>query len=161
MARVHTEAVALSLIVSRKDPYAMSLQNENILKRHLPRPLKSYMLLFIALCVTVPLAVVIYNSWAYTKTPSYRLRGAHGGATAIMTAVSLFLSDYKRLPVSLNELTDGVNGEMPYVTYIPLDPWGNAFKYTIINSNSCSISSNGPDEIPNTEDDITRMIPNG
>ena len=42
----------------------------------------------------------------------------------------------------------------PLLEAIPQDGWGNPFEYRILDRTSYQVRSNGPDGMPNTEDDL-------
>ena len=137
----------------------MSSCSKEQVKRHLPRPLRSYLLLFAALCVSVPATVIVYESIAYSVRR--RPANAYSDVSSMSMVVKLFYDHHGKLPLSLSELTNNVGNELPYIQVIPLDPWGNKYKYIIIDSNKYFISSDGPDEVPSTDDDIKQKVPSG
>jgi general secretion pathway protein G len=55
----------------------------------------------------------------------------------------------------LEDLADQTKWRGPYVTQeIPLDPWGSAYQYELITTDTFRISSMGPDGMSGTDDDI-------
>ncbi len=68
---------------------------------------------------------------------------------SVRQAVSMFYNEKGRLPESLKELTP------TYLRYIPIDPWGQEYRYEK-GDNSYKIISAGKDKYFNTSDDIIK-----
>jgi general secretion pathway protein G len=75
------------------------------------------------------------------------------------TILDAFFIDNARYPTT----TEGLNALLenpglqkwngPYIKKTPIDPWGNPYNYTPPSAPP-TLSSNGPDALPNTPDDI-------
>ncbi len=68
---------------------------------------------------------------------------------SIRQAISMFYNEKGRLPETLKELTP------QYLRYVPVDPWGQEYKYEK-EENSYKIISAGEDKYFNTKDDIVK-----
>lgn len=89
-------------------------------------------------------------------------QGAEASKTAtlasistISTAAQAFEFRARRLPKSLDELTKGINDDVPLLKAGALnDAWGVPFEYKL-QGKMFEIRSAGPDGVMNTEDDLT------
>ena len=68
---------------------------------------------------------------------------------SIRQAITMFYNEKGRLPETLSELTPN------YLRYVPVDPWGQEYKYEK-DENSYKIISAGKDKYFNTSDDIVK-----
>lgn len=70
-------------------------------------------------------------------------------------AIDAFRMQNKRLPRSLKDLTIKEGGApKPYLSRIPVDPWGNAYGFHQQDGAQYELRSVGPDGVPETVDDI-------
>lgn len=70
-------------------------------------------------------------------------------------AIDAFKLDQKRLPNSLDELTEPPEGAPePYIDSIPQDPWGTDFEYKTVSRTKFEITCAGEDQEIGTDDDI-------
>ena len=71
-------------------------------------------------------------------------------------AIDNFKLDQKRLPNSLDELTEPPEGSPhPFIDSIPQDPWNTDFEYKQISKSRYEITCAGEDQEMGTDDDIT------
>jgi len=86
------------------------------------------------------------------------INATRGKIANICTAIDVYEIDTGRYPASLGALVsdDGsANWQGPYVKGgTPVDAWGRDFQYEST-ATSYKITSDGPDEVPGTGDDIT------
>jgi general secretion pathway protein G len=72
-------------------------------------------------------------------------------------AIDRYKMDNKQLPSALEDLTQ-TDSKNPYpylnATSIPLDPWGNAYEYRVLDAKTFEIRCYGEDGQPDTEDDL-------
>ena len=68
----------------------------------------------------------------------------------------MYRIQYKKLPESLDALVNTPDNHS-IITEVPNDPWDNAYNYEKT-GNKIKIYSNGPDGLPNTEDDIVVQL---
>ncbi len=105
--------------------------------------------------IEIMLVVVIIGVLMGIAVASFRGRGeqarvnaARASIGAICTAIDMYEVDTGRLPSSLNSLgqNDGaVNWNGPYIKGgVPVDPWGNAFRYEQSGESGYKVSSGGP-----------------
>ena len=74
------------------------------------------------------------------------------------TAVQQYRLDYKKLPNNLDDLVNTPKGtSLLEGDEVPKDGWDNDFNFEK-NGNKIKIYSNGPDGVPNTEDDLSVEI---
>ncbi len=77
---------------------------------------------------------------------------------AIASAIANYRLWKKKLPASLEVLTEtDARTPHPLLEAIPKDGWGNPFEYRILDRTSYQVRSNGPDGMPNTEDDLVHL----
>jgi general secretion pathway protein G len=71
-------------------------------------------------------------------------------------AINMYYAENRKLPQSLQDLTqEGKNGDS-WMDSIPKDPWGNEYDYRRLdNKSKFVIRSYGEDGQPETEDDLT------
>ena len=73
----------------------------------------------------------------------------------IATAIQNFRLQEKRLPNSLDELTEPPDGSShPYIDSIELDPWGQEYEYKDLGKGKFQIVSGGEDQEIGTGDDV-------
>ena len=88
---------------------------------------------------------------AQAETASVHLR------TFALT-ISVFVVERGRLPASLAELTlsDAASGGVPPLEKVPLDPWGGAYEYRVLDAakRDWIVRSAGPDGRFATPDDV-------
>lgn len=69
-------------------------------------------------------------------------------------AIELYKIDYKKLPASLEDLTQtSERNPNPYMKSIPKDPWGQPYEYRPTGKDY-TIRSYGDDQQPDTPDDV-------
>ena len=69
---------------------------------------------------------------------------------------TMYRIQYKKLPESLDALVNTPDNHS-IITEVPNDPWDNAYNYAKT-GNKIKIYSNGPDGLPNTEDDLAVQL---
>jgi len=99
--------------------------------------------------------------WAW---PKRRIPGNVSAAQAqvglLEDAVQLYCLDVGQLPIALDALfippAEAQLWDGPYLMERPIDPWGNSFRYEIINpsTNEFRIWSVGRDGVSGTKDDV-------
>jgi general secretion pathway protein G len=72
------------------------------------------------------------------------------------SAIDMYFTEHRKLPSSLQDLTqEGKDGDS-WMSSIPKDPWGNEYEYRRLdNKSKYIIRSAGEDGQPETEDDLT------
>jgi general secretion pathway protein G len=98
------------------------------------------------------------------KPKDARITATKGQITGLKTALAAFEMDNGYFPRGVNALQalamrppDANNWKGPYMEQIPLDAWGHAFVYECpgkYNTATYDLTSAGPDEKLNSEDDI-------
>ncbi len=102
------------------------------------------MLVVVIIGVLMGIAVASFSG----RSEQARINAARASIGAISTAVDMYEVDTGRLPPSLNSLvqSDGaVNWRGPYIKggAVPVDPWGNVFRYEQ-SGDGYKVSSGGP-----------------
>lgn len=86
-----------------------------------------------------------------------RVKAANLNIADLDVALALYYSDTGRYPSEQEGLAALLHpvrpGASPYITRIPADPWGGAYRYRLID-NTPRIESAGPDGIFGTADDM-------
>jgi general secretion pathway protein G len=110
----------------------------------------------------------------YIVTPKFsnhpkgaKFSAAHADFSNFQTALDTFLIDNTRYPTPAEGLQALVTNpglptwKGPYMKKSPNDPWGSPYNYAPPSSpgKDCTLSSDGPDQRPNTPDDITPSTP--
>ncbi len=132
------------------------------MKRHPTVPTAGFTLaeLMVVITILALLATfVVKNVWSIM--PGVKLKAAKSDIVNIVDTIdSLYrFNNNNRIPESLQELVDpDVNGQtyLKGQTEVPRDPWGNEYYYEP-QGNWFLLGSAGPDEDPDTDDDITNQ----
>jgi general secretion pathway protein G len=85
------------------------------------------------------------------KANRARTKVARAECQELANTIEMFKMDQGTYPPNLVVLV-GLMGE-PYLTKLPIDPWGQPYQYQY-DSKKPRIWSFGPDRLPNTDDDI-------
>lgn len=106
--------------------------------------------LLVVLVILGLLAAIVVPKFT-GKTETARVQSAKTQIQMFMTALDLYYADVGSYPSSLEELisSNAANWDGPYLKKqnIPKDPWGNDYKYEIVDDGrSCRVSSQGSDK---------------
>lgn len=87
-----------------------------------------------------------------------RRAAARARLPEIATEAVLFKLDTGKYPATLQDLTlpPSVAGAAPYLDKVPLDPWGQPYRFQAPgrHNSECDVWSLGPDKLDGTADDI-------
>jgi general secretion pathway protein G len=98
------------------------------------------------------MAFAAYSVVGYLK--SAKVKNAEGEVNQLRGFVNTFLVMHNRLPNSLDELSQPIDGLGQVTDRVPNDPWGNTYEYTKRNDGTFVLFSVGPDGQGGTDDDI-------
>jgi general secretion pathway protein G len=89
-----------------------------------------------------------------------RVQTAKTNCTNIAGSVRMYRAQMGKLPDSLDVLTSEEEKSKPwYLENLSDDPWGHPYELRIGNGpHDWEVCSCGPDESPNTEDDVTSKV---
>ena len=87
-----------------------------------------------------------------------RINAAKAEMKVLGEAVQNFRLSKRRLPASLEVLTEPDKTGFPFIDHIPADPWGQAYDYTVLDRRRYEIRCAGVDGEPGTEDDLIHPI---
>jgi general secretion pathway protein G len=128
-------------------------------------------MLFILLCL------IMSTIGQPRRSKHAKFSAAQADMSNLQTALDAFAADTGRYPTATEGLQALVENPglakwkhnyLGYYIYpaneerrLPTDPWGNPYRYTppIPPGKDCTLSSDGPDGLPNTSDDITPSTP--
>ena len=108
---------------------------------------------------TLALAQLVVLWWfgflPWIPRPGDDMREAEFQLWTIESAVDMHWLRHKQLPEDLEALTKPHEGApAPLLDAVPLDPWGNAYRYRVIDRRSFELRSAGRDGVMETPDDI-------
>ena len=110
------------------------------------------------------LATVVVVNFA-GKAKGAMIKATRGSIANVCLAIDTYESETGRFPPSLQSLVsnDGSpNWSGPYIRGgLPNDSWGTPLRYTVKGDNDYIVTSDGPDLVPNTGDDITSFTNEG
>lgn len=99
---------------------------------------------------------------AASETAKYDI--VHGECRIVQVALERYRANTGRYPSTEEGLDillaseDHGTRHAPYLKILPMDPWGNRYRYSCTNS-VCQISSVGADSIFGTSDDVVVYMP--
>ena len=159
--RTRRSAAPLRVVVSQKEQQMTNGTLTDSKPKKASGPITDYILVIIAAIMLLMLFLLWWlPSYLFTRPFGPEVQ-TQASISSFVMAVTLFEETTGRLPENLSELSESKNNEPPYISGIPVDYWGNEFRYTIISTNGFSISSDGPDKQANTSDDILQTGPDG
>jgi type II secretion system protein G len=115
--------------------------------------------------------MVIATTEPAPRATRAQISRAKADIAIFITCLDPFQVDTGRYPTTAEGLDALLHGPAtlpgktwkgPYIQKIPNDPWGHPYLYTspgTHNPTSYDLSSNGPDNLPNTPDDLTNFPP--
>ena len=109
-------------------------------------------ILLVVTIISLLAGIVAVNIPKYNKKA--RIAKAKADIDSIGVGIQSYLLDTGKYPASMDALT---TGDDPIIASIPLDPWGNPYRYAYPGTHKpfkYDLWSFGPDGIENTEDDI-------
>jgi len=110
-------------------------------------------------CLALAMAILVPDRFCTIGCDPERQapQAASSQLISLRGAIDLYLFEYPNLPQDLSALAvpSTKSGE-PYVEKIPLDPWGVAYSYRILDAEKqeYEIRSAGPDHRFGTDDDV-------
>lgn len=85
-----------------------------------------------------------------------RIKTTLSNLKQVHDCVTSYATEKGKLPSSLEELTsDEAQSKTWYLAEVPVDAWDNPFQLRGDNKRDFEVTSNGPDGIENTEDDLS------
>ena len=120
-------------------------------------------LIVILLLILSAISLIILAPKYLSAVEYDKLQAAKTDISFFATALDAFDIDVGRYPTNqegLNALLKNPNlptWKGPYLKQLPKDPWGTPYNYRLTTDTHTPIrlSSDGPDKLPNTDDDIT------
>lgn len=107
----------------------------------------------------VGVSVLQMQKTAYERSAKTQLHAFESAITAFQLDVGQVPSQEMQLEALVNppdDLPNPAKWKGPYFNKaIPLDPWDQPYNYEVVGPQSYSIYSSGPDQIAQTDDDIT------
>lgn len=121
-----------------------------------------WIVIAIVACVLLALgfAAVVFgpNLWQMAKTRKADAAETHLGNLA--EAIENYRLVHKELPPDLGELTrPSERSPVPFLTMVPMDPWGGFYEYRVVSRRGYDLRSAGPDGDLETADDIVWSAP--
>lgn len=98
------------------------------------------------------MAFAAYSVVGYLK--SSKIKDAEAEVNQMRGFIDTFRVMHNRLPQSLDELSEEVDGLGQITDEVPNDPWDNPYEYSGGNDGTFVLFSAGPDGSTGTEDDI-------